>query len=169
MSDRRLLSPCSKLREVFANQDSEGRGTLSTSEACAALRVCTGRTVCPSDCRALMAQIREVTEPAAPAPADGRLSFEDFCLLVTELQAGGRRSGRSGRHSPSVLSRTAEMMHQLLTPLTRVAEWVLPQRLARQLSNGNGSAAAADVRDVYLGGTLTNTSWRENIAIPILK
>ena len=152
---------------MFANQDSEGRGSLSAAEVCAALRVCTGRTVHPSDCRALMAQIREVTELPVGAP-DGRLSFEDFCLLVAELQSSGRRGGRSGRHSPSVLSRTAEMMHQLLTPFTRVAEWVLPQRLARQLSNGN-SGSASDVRDVYLGGTLTNTSWRENIAIPILK
>ena len=108
-----------------------------------------------------MTQLREVST----TPED-RLSFEDFKLLLSELQAGGRRSGRSGRQSPSVLSRTAEM---LLTPLTRVAEWVLPQRLARQLSNGNSAAQTADQRDVYLGGTLTNTSWRENIAIPILK
>ncbi|XP_043207136.1 uncharacterized protein LOC122373284 isoform X2 [Amphibalanus amphitrite] len=162
-----LADKLHKLREVFANQDSEGRGSLSPAEVCTALRVCTGRTIYPNDCLALMAQIREVTEQTAGGSPDGRLSFEDFCLLVTELQGSGRRGGRGGRQSPSVLSRTAEMMHQLLTPLTRVAEWVLPQRLARQLSNG--SAPTSDVRDVYLGGTLTNTSWRENIAIPILK
>ena len=111
-----------------------------------------------------MTQLREVTDQPVRRTPEDRLSFEDFTLLLSELQA--RRSGRSGRQSPSVLSRTAEM---LLTPLTRVAEWVLPQRLARQLSNGNGAAQTADQRDVYLGGTLTNTSWRENIAIPILK
>ncbi|XP_037078950.1 uncharacterized protein LOC119099953 [Pollicipes pollicipes] len=160
-----LADKLQRLREVFANQDSDGRGCLSAGETCAALRVATGRVVCPSDVRLLLAQIRDVTERTNGVVSNDRIAFEDFCLLVTELQSGGWRAAR-GRSGPSVLSRTAEM---LLTPFTRVAEWVLPQRLARQLSNNGNSAPAADVRDVYLGGTSTDTAWRESIAIPLLK
>jgi len=168
-----------KLREVFANQDSEGRGSLSMPEVCHALRVASRRSVAPDDVKSLMTQIKDSAElpdsPPTTPSAEDRLSFEEFCLLATELSttetpraAGpGRRPTRHRSGPSAVLSRTAEMMHQLLTPLTRVAEWVLPQRLARQLSNGG--SAPADTRDVYLGGTVTDTRWRDNIAIPILK
>jgi len=77
-------------------------------------------------------------------------TFEDFCCLVSEFKY-----------------KRKSWWQKLLGGLIR-----LPSRLVDWLNGTNGGKSAEEEmrqREVYLGGTCGMTTWREDVAIPILR
>ncbi|XP_041370565.1 uncharacterized protein LOC121384307 isoform X2 [Gigantopelta aegis] len=74
-------------------------------------------------------------------------TFEEFCCIVTEFR----------KKKPSPLT---TLLTRLLYPVT----WILGKlRPPEELPE------ADDTRDIYLGGSCGESSWRDEIAIPLLK
>lgn len=70
-------------------------------------------------------------------------------------------------HSPST---TVHCVIFMYCNVLCTVEWALSPRPLRSLPLGSTPNTRSNcVRDVYLGGSCRNTSWREDIAIPMLK
>nr|CAD7595568.1 unnamed protein product [Timema genevievae] len=96
-----------------------------------------------------------------------RVNFDEFCAIVAEFKCC---ESEARKLWDSVLAKTTRLFQALVTPLNRALEWALSSRPLRSLPLGSPPNSQSNcVRDVYLGGSIENTSWREDIAVPMLK
>ncbi|XP_059484261.1 uncharacterized protein LOC132201798 isoform X7 [Neocloeon triangulifer] len=135
-----------KLRETFDALDHNGCGQLNLADVCMAFRILTGKNLSMKDLRSIVASQRGVLgKDVTDVPLEQQsVSFEQFCSIMAEFKM--REKWVTGPSSRSPLSRSP-------TSTNNVSISQLPSCL----------------RDVYLGGSASNSNWRDEIAIPILK
>lgn len=144
-----------KLRETFDALDTNNSGVLGLTDVCMAFRIITNCDLGIDDLHAISASHEKLGKNSRLE--DISVTFEQFCCIVSEFKnkpMDGRRLLRT------VLIRTASLWQSIAIPFTRFLEWVLPRRGVRLLPNQ---------RDVFLGGSCGPSSWREDLAIPLLK
>lgn len=157
-----------RLREAFDTLDTGRSGTLSLAEIKMAFRIHVHRDLTPLDLQAICSS-HGVNAPLTDLPLDQIfIKFDEFCSLVSEYKTKVRDQSRS---RDSILSKTVHFFSSLVVPVGRAAAWLAHLALAprsRTFSAGNMGRRGSAVRDVYLGGALSS-SWRDQIAIPMLK
>ncbi|XP_066993493.1 uncharacterized protein raw isoform X2 [Anabrus simplex] len=129
-----------KLREAFDALDTTGSGELCLADVCMAFRILTNRNLSLSDLRSIVA-------------------------------------GQTGIPGRDVKDMPLEQLHvnfeqfcAIVAEFKCCEKWALSPRPLRSLPLGAPPNCQSNcVRDVYLGGSCRNTTWREDIAIPILK
>lgn len=129
-----------KLREAFDALDTSGSGELCLADVCMAFRILTNRNLSLSDLRSIVAGQRGVL-------------------------------GREVKDIPlEQLNVNFEQFCAIVAEFKCYEKWALSPRPLRSLPLGSTPNTRSNcVRDVYLGGSCRNTSWREDIAIPMLK
>lgn len=128
-----------KLREAFDALDTSNSGEISIADVCMGFRVLTNRNLSNSEVRNLVAN-----QTGLPGETHG-IPLDQLHVNFEQFCAivAEFKCGEKWTMSPQPLRSL-----QISTP-----------------QNGQNNCA----RDVYLGGTCQNTTWRDDIAIPILK
>jgi len=156
-----------RLREGFDTLDTARSGKLSLAEIKMAFRIHVHRDLSPLDLQAICSS-HGVNAPLTDLPLDQiYIKFDEFCSLVSEYKT----KVRENKNRDSILSKTVHFFTSLVSPVTRAATWVSNIALStrtRTFSASNMGRRGSAVRDVYLGGA-TASSWREQVAIPLLK
>ncbi|XP_033609101.1 uncharacterized protein LOC111868871 isoform X4 [Cryptotermes secundus] len=158
-----------KLREAFDALDTTGSGELCLADVCMAFRILTNRNLSISDLRSIVAgQTGVLGREVKDIPLEQlNVNFEQFCAIVAEFKCCESETHRLWE---LVLAKTTRLLETVVSPLTKVLEWALSPRPLRSLPLGSPPNTQSNcVRDVYLGGSCHNTTWREDIAIPMLK
>ncbi|GFG38849.1 hypothetical protein Cfor_02156, partial [Coptotermes formosanus] len=158
-----------KLREAFDALDTSGSGELCLADVCMAFRILTNRNLSLSDLRNIVAGQRGVLgREVKDIPLEQmNVNFEQFCAIVAEFKC---YESEAHKLWELVLAKTTRLLQTIVSPLTKILEWALSPRPLRSLPLGSTPNTRSNcVRDVYLGGSCRNTSWREDIAIPMLK
>nr|CAD7459381.1 unnamed protein product [Timema tahoe] len=170
-----------KLREAFDALDTTNSGELCLADVCMAFRILTNRNLSLTDLRSIVAGQTDPSDPycmctsqvcwAATCETSRleqlRVNFDEFCAIVAEFKCC---ESEARKLWDSVLAKTTRLFQALVTPLNRALEWALSSRPLRSLPLGSPPNSQSNcVRDVYLGGSIENTSWREDIAVPMLK
>ncbi|CAL4116899.1 unnamed protein product [Meganyctiphanes norvegica] len=142
-----------KLHDAFVNTNSEH---ITLAEARVAYKVVTNKELTTEELQAIVEakkglQIHELNGQELPLN-EVCLTFEEFCCIVAEFKNQRLESRRLW-----------DIFHSVMTPIQKVIGWALPRRPLRPISS-------TGVRDVYLGGSIgTGVSWREDLAIPMLR
>nr|CAD7203151.1 unnamed protein product [Timema douglasi] len=158
-----------KLREAFDALDTTNSGELCLADVCMAFRILTNRNLSLTDLRSIVAgQTGVLGRDVRDIPLEQlRVNFDEFCAIVAEFKCC---ESEARKLWDSVLAKTTRLFQALVTPLNRALEWALSSRPLRSLPLGSPPNSQSNcVRDVYLGGSIENTSWREDIAVPMLK
>nr|CAD7259413.1 unnamed protein product [Timema shepardi] len=158
-----------KLREAFDALDTTNSGELCLADVCMAFRILTNRNLSLTDLRSIVAgQTGVLGRDVRDIPLEQlRVNFDEFCAIVAEFKCC---ESEARKLWDSVLAKTTRLFQALVTPLNRALEWALTSRPLRSLPLGSPPNSQSNcVRDVYLGGSIENTSWREDIAVPMLK
>lgn len=128
-----------QLREAFNSVDNKSSGFLSSEDVCLAYKSCTAEEL---DVRWLKSRCRNKDQYV----------FEEFCGIVTEY--------RQQTQTPTFLEK---LLNRVLSPI----RWLIAK-----LTSPPPPAMVIDpetVRDVYLGGSCGKTTWRAEIAAPLLR
>lgn len=129
-----------KLREAFDALDTTGSGELCLADVCMAFRILTNRNLSLSDLRSIV------------AGQTGVLGREVKDIPLEQLNVN------------------FEQFCAIVAEFKCCEKWALSPRPLRSLPLGSPPNTQSNcVRDVYLGGSCHNTTWREDIAIPMLK
>lgn len=143
-----------KLHDAFVNTNSE---QITLAEARVAYKVVTNKELTTEELQAIVEakkglQIHELNGQELPLN-EVCITFEEFCCIVAEF----KNQRLESRRLWDIFT------HSVMTPIQKVIGWALPRRPLRPISS-------TGVRDVYLGGSLgTGVSWREELAIPMLR
>ena len=143
---------------------------LSLKEIGMAFRIHVHRDLSSQDLRAICAG-HGVNAPLSDLPLDQIfLSFDEFCTLVSEYK---NRPNDNSKGWDNVVSKTVHFLSTVIVgPFNKAANWlghtIFPSR-SRTSSNSNLGRRGSSIRDVYLGGSLGGSAWRDHIAIPMLK
>nr|CAD7428197.1 unnamed protein product [Timema monikensis] len=90
-----------------------------------------------------------------------RVNFDEFCAIVAEFKCC---ESEARKLWDSVLAKTTRLFQALVTPLNRALEWALSSRPLRSLPLGSPPNSQSNcVRDVYLGGSIENTTWKSGL------
>jgi len=159
-----------RLREAFDTQDTSKTGKLSLKEIGMAFRIHVHRDLSNQDLRAICSS-HGVNAPLSDLPLDQIfISFDEFCTLVSEYK---NRPNDNSKGWDNVVSKTVHFLSTVIVgPFNKAASWlghtIFPSR-NRTSSNSNLGRRGSSIRDVYLGGSLGGSGWRDHIAIPMLK
>ena len=159
-----------RLREAFDTLDTAKTGKLSLKEIGMAFRIHVHRDLSNHDLRAICSS-HGVNAPLSDLPLDQIfISFDEFCTLVSEYK---NRQNDNSKGWDNVVSKTVHFFSTVIVgPFNKAANWLgntlFPSR-SRTFSNSNLGRRGSSIRDVYLGGSLGGSAWREQIAIPMLK
>ncbi|XP_046986814.1 uncharacterized protein LOC124556841 isoform X1 [Schistocerca americana] len=158
-----------KLKEAFDALDTDNTGEISLADVCMAFRILTDRKLCLSDIRNILAtQTGLIGDDVKDVPLEQiKVNFEQFCAIVAEFKFC---ESEAQKLWDLVLAKTTRLLQAFVTSVVKLLEWAISSRPLRSLPLGaaaNGQNSS--VRDVYLGGSCHNTTWREDIAIPMLK
>lgn len=129
-----------KLKEAFDALDTNNAGEISLADVCMAFRILTDRKLCLSDIRNIM------------ATQTGLIGDDVKDVPLEQIKVN------------------FEQFCAIVAEFKFCEKWAVSSRPLRSLPLGaaaNGQNSS--VRDVYLGGSCNNTTWREDIAIPMLK
>merc|ERR1712107_671714 len=157
-----------RLREAFDTLDTARGGKLSLADIKMAFRIHVHRDLSPLDLQAICSA-HGVNAPLTDLPLEQiYIRFDEFCSLVSEYKSKVRDPSRA---RDILLSKTVHFLSVLVSPVSRAATWLSnisfsPRTLTFSASNMGRRGSA--VRDVYLGGAISS-SWREQVAIPMLK
>ncbi|KAJ9600897.1 hypothetical protein L9F63_000940, partial [Diploptera punctata] len=169
MAHVQLSLRLSKLREAFDALDTKGSGELCLADVCMAFRILTNRNLSLPDLRSIVAgQSSVLGRDVKDIPLEQlHVNFEQFCAIVAEFKCC---ESETHRIWDLVLAKTTRLLETIVSPLSRVLEWALTSRPLRSLPLGSPPNSQNNCeRDVYLGGSCRNATWREDIAIPMLK
>ncbi|CAB3372681.1 Hypothetical predicted protein [Cloeon dipterum] len=135
-----------KLRETFDALDHNSSGQLNLADVCMAFRILTGKNLSMKDLRSIVASQRGVLgKDVTDVPLEQQcVTFEQFCSIMAEFKM--REKWVIGPASRSPLSRSPS-----------------------STNNMSMSQPPSCLRDVYLGGSVSDSNWRDEIAIPIFK
>jgi len=141
-----------KLRDAFSALDTTNSGQLSMADVCMAFRILTNRDLSVDDLKNIVASSNE----------QASVNFDQFCCILTEFR---NLPADNQRLWNGLLSKAAALLYSVVSPVSRV--------LCRPKGVGRCDSCAPEVtvggaRDVYLGGSCGATSWREELAIPLL-
>ncbi|KAF5273422.1 hypothetical protein FQA39_LY07439 [Lamprigera yunnana] len=187
-TEEQLTCKLRKLREAFDLYDIERTGQLHLNDVLDAYYYLSKKTL----------QISELYNYLSHLKVDKnkmRISFEQFCALVAEFgteNCGVTNDGRIFRllYWRSTLLKTRHLIRLFIVrPINSAIDWA-SQPLQRQCSNNNNTLPEVNnvhsnglsntsmninetetfATDVYLGGSVsTQSPWRDDIAIPLLK
>ncbi|GLG99492.1 Uncharacterized protein GBIM_05949 [Gryllus bimaculatus] len=158
-----------KLREAFDALDTTNSGELCLADVCMAFRILTNRNLSLADVRSIVAaQTGMPGNEVKDLPLEQlHVNFEQFCAIVAEFKSCESEARKLWQ---LVLAKTTRLVQAIVSPLTKVLEWAISPRPLRSLQLGAPPNCQSNcVRDVYLGGSCRASTWREDIAIPMLK
>ncbi|XP_054156538.1 uncharacterized protein LOC128954945 isoform X2 [Oppia nitens] len=163
-----------RLREVFDSLDNDNTGEISLSDLRLAFRIITGRELSNNNLRQIAVGKLD-DEPMDCVDDDNNefktvnlddlcINFEEFCCIVTEFKAQINENYKFSQQ-------LARKLVYLVEPIQRLFDWVSksfrgsikPSSSSQQIPYDN------QYRDIYLGGSCHTSTWREDIAIPLLK
>lgn len=160
-----------KLREVFDDLDSENCGEITLKDVCMAFKILTSLDLPIDNLKSVVSQHSGVPDEVRNNPAfdNYKVDFNHFCCIMTEF----RNQAETGNRNLVVLkNKASDLLCSVLTPLSKlVADWIHPDSKSKygESCNGHDIVYATSTRDIYLGGTRRPSTWREDIAIPLLK
>lgn len=164
-----------RLREAFESLDSSRSGHISLDDLRMAFRIHVHRDLSQDDMKSII--------KARPHLQKEGVDFDNFCGIVAEYKAVLRRNGPAldlGADAPSTGSRQRKTwkvrcLRPIVKPISKIFRRNSRQNAAAEdilrdcpASNVDSQRRGSCVRDVYLGGS-TQSNWREEVAIPILK
>ncbi|CAL1268257.1 unnamed protein product [Larinioides sclopetarius] len=155
-----------KLREVFDDLDSDSCGTITLKDIGMAFKILTSTDLPVDNIKAVLSQQNDFCASGLEDEAfdNVRVDFNQFCCIMTEL----RNQTENGISNLSALrNKASNIISSVLTPLSKLLDWVRPT--VEEKNNRNGGTYITDYRDVYLGGSMKPSLWREEVAIPLLK
>ncbi|XP_077535643.1 NDT-like domain-containing protein raw isoform X6 [Haemaphysalis longicornis] len=147
-----------KVQEAFKSFSSDD-GKVRIIDVKMAFKVLTGKDL-PQECLEILANSH--TPAVAESVAEGDMddipiTFDQFCLILSEF-----------KHQTKNGSKFTEFLTSIHQLFTQVYERIVPRSAAL-----SGSATDAPLpaywSHVYLGGSTKDCSWRDDIAIPLLK
>jgi len=140
-----------KLKDAFNAVDSCNSGRLNFNDANLAFRTLVDESL-PLDLEAadwpVSSHRHDDTEPGSNSPRT--YTFEEFCCLVSEYKYKRKNIWQ-------------KLLASLQRISQRVIDWFHGQTAVRTTEEEMRR------RDVFLGGTCGNTTWRSKIAIPMLR
>ncbi|XP_035216798.1 uncharacterized protein LOC118190228 isoform X2 [Stegodyphus dumicola] len=159
-----------KLKEVFDDLDSDGCGEITLKDVCMAFKILTSSELPIEKLKAVVLQQKGFPSDTLKNSSfeNCRIDFNQFCCIMTEF----RSEAESGSlNFAAVKSKASDFLCSVLTPLSKLVDWIRPGSTSdSDIRNvGNDVSYDATLRDVYLGGTRKPSTWREDIAIPLLK
>ncbi|XP_054717852.1 uncharacterized protein LOC129227333 [Uloborus diversus] len=157
-----------KLREVFDDLDADNCGEITLKDVCMAFKILTGSELPIDELKSVISQQKGFGHDALKDFAfnDYKVDFNQFCCIMTEL----RNQVDNGYHFGALKNKASDILCSVLTPLSKLAEWIRPDKRAKyDDAIENDVPYAATCRDIYLGGARKPSTWREDIAIPLLK
>ncbi|KFM59070.1 hypothetical protein X975_09429, partial [Stegodyphus mimosarum] len=159
-----------KLKEVFDDLDSDSCGEITLKDVCMAFKILTSSELPIEKLKAVVLQQKGFPSDTLKNSSfeNCRIDFNQFCCIMTEF----RSEAESGSlNFAAVKSKASDFICSVLTPLSKLVDWIRPGSTSdSDIRNvGNDVSYDATFRDVYLGGTRKPSTWREDIAIPLLK
>ncbi|XP_077986085.1 uncharacterized protein LOC144440573 [Glandiceps talaboti] len=145
------------LKNIFDTYDQEKNGRISVDDVYLAVKSATGRdelTAADFDCIRSKCSCRNDTESI---PNVHSLSFEEFCCLVTEYSHGWPSFQRRGC--------LAYYLATLQTTSRDLCSWLFSNQIKDDIYRESPSMK----RDIFLGGSCSTSTWREDIAIPLFR
>ncbi|XP_069697766.1 uncharacterized protein raw isoform X4 [Periplaneta americana] len=158
-----------KMREAFDALDNTGSGELCLADVCMAFRILTNRNLSLTHLKSIVAgQTGVLSRDVKEIPLEQlNVNFEQFCAIVAEFSCCESEAYKLWQ---SVLAKTTRLLQTIVSPLTKILDWALSSRPLRSLPLSSPPNTQSNcVRDVFLGGSCRDSTWREDIAIPMLK
>uniref|UniRef100_T1IR01 EF-hand domain-containing protein n=1 Tax=Strigamia maritima TaxID=126957 RepID=T1IR01_STRMM len=147
-----------KVYEAFNAMDTSNSGLLGLNDVKMAFRILTNYDLTSEDLDAIIRTKKVNNSMDGNNKADDiTVTFDQFCCIVSEFK---NKSSNGRCILKSIIVKTANVLNFFILPLFKMMEWIVPRRRIRLASHQH---------DVYLGGSCDTTSWREDIAIPILR
>ena len=156
------------LREVFDSFDSEKKGEITLTDLKLAFRTLTDRELTNNHLHQIaIAQIGGLNESDPNLRTinsdDIRVNFDEFCCIVTEFKSQISTNEKLGQNIVNKV---------IFEPISRPIE-----RLRKPVNSAFKSSNSPQhipydphYRDIYLGGSTSQScTWREDIAIPLLR
>ncbi|CAG2162161.1 unnamed protein product [Oppiella nova] len=159
-----------RLREVFDSLDNDNTGEISLTDLRLAFRMVTGRELTNNNLRQIAIGRYGIDGIECDAEYktinldDITINFEEFCCIVTEFKS-----------QITANEKLAQLLTKklvfLVDPIQRLFNWLL--KPVRNALNCPPSPQHIpydhQYRDIYLGGDTYPNTWREDIAVPLLK
>ncbi|KAG8184235.1 hypothetical protein JTE90_013211 [Oedothorax gibbosus] len=164
-----------KLKEVFDDLDSDNCGTITLKDVGMAFKILTSTDLPIDNLKSIVAQQKDLCNDTSCDVREEvafdkvRVDFDQFCCIMTELR---NQAESKFPNLAALRNKASELIYSVLNPLSKLVDWVRPENRPlghEEKNNGNDIAYDATYRDVYLGGTRRPSTWREDIAIPLLK
>ncbi|XP_070532848.1 uncharacterized protein [Ptychodera flava] len=145
------------LREIFNSYDHKKQGQINVDDIYLAVKSATGREdlgAADFDCVRRKCSCRGDTDAIQPINS---LSFDEFCCLVTEYSHTW-----PSFHERGCLSYYLQSLKETANDL---CSWLYSKQ-----NNGEIYEEFTPMkRDIFLGGSCSDSTWREDIAIPLLR
>lgn len=160
-----------KLREVFDSMDSTSSGKISLKDVCMAFKIITCTELPIDNLKAVVAKqkgfVFDNSEMENVNLDDLYVDFNHFCCIMAEF---GYQAENASHQMDSLKTKASHLLCSVFNPLTRLVDWVRSENgNCVQSKNSSDISFSAECRDIYLGGTPKPSTWREDIAIPLLK
>ncbi|XP_019621186.1 PREDICTED: uncharacterized protein LOC109467612 [Branchiostoma belcheri] len=132
------------IKEAFDGVDTKQTGHLDMNDVCLSYKALTGKDL-------TVAEIRSISSVSYSRDEELTFSFQEFCCIVDEFRAMTHYS-------------IGDFFYSIYSSLFTLFGW-MKNRKAEQVIMEDLTIR----RDVFLGGSCANTTWREQIAIPLLR
>ncbi|KAK2719830.1 uncharacterized protein LOC136037094 isoform X1 [Artemia franciscana] len=159
-----------QIRDVFESLDTNGTRKLTLNEAFMAFKTCENPDVQYDEFLEILSgkSLSDLSKDwnVISERREGLIQFDQLCVVLAE-KSGSRMESK--RNVELVL----EKITSVFSPLGKVLEWMTgsnrPRGVSRSSSQISGEIPPCESKDVYLGGSCGSSTWREDIAIPLLK
>ncbi|XP_067120344.1 uncharacterized protein raw [Centruroides vittatus] len=159
-----------KLREVFDDLDSANLGEISLEDVCMAYKILTCQELTMSTLKSKVAHQNNSLinhfEMDKINPQDIKVNFDQFCCIMMEFRS---QMDNGPKMLEDVASKASDIFCSLLQPMVKLVDWILPRHNSETDDFSDNYQFAASCRDIYLGGSGFPSTWREKVAIPLLK
>lgn len=136
-----------------------------------AFRVLTGEELSLTDLKAIIASHKKSSFQNVMEISwdEFRVNFDQFCTIFVEFK-DAKLENKS--FSEVIAWHFTNFVRAITAPFCRLLEWIIPKQALQTVSRSKPNeqpSSPCGFRDVHLGGSCGSTSWRTDIAIPILK
>ncbi|XP_071036486.1 uncharacterized protein [Parasteatoda tepidariorum] len=157
-----------KLREVFDDLDCDNRGVITLKDVCMAYKILTDKEMHMDSLKSIVNQHKHsCTDDLNDEAFDNCLiDFNQFCCIMTEFR---KQADSQFPNLSALKNKASDILCSVLTPLAKLVDWVRPETRLDDKNSSHDIIYETTYRDIYLGGTRRSSTWREDIAIPLLK
>lgn len=167
MAHVQLAEKLFKLREVFDDLDVQNTGYISLDDVCMAYRILTSQELTVDHFKAVVDTTQQASELKVNLDSV-QVNFDQFCCIMTEFTV----AESEGNFLTSLACKFLQVLTSVAYPFSKIVDWFLQPRCDDSpycdapppLVN-----FTCKYRNIYLGGSRKPSSWREDVAIPILK